>query len=75
MRNTNHPPRRCYLSMYWATKDGQANEHYALAHTVMDTLVKGGMTEQQAKDAVEALWQGGRDEGYEDGRYDSDTDN
>jgi len=46
--------------MYWAATTKEANSHYEHAHQVMDTLVKGGMTEQQAKDAVEQLWYGGR---------------
>lgn len=75
MRNANPPPRRCYLSMYWATKDAEVAAHYDHAHLVMDALIKGGMTEARAKAAVERLWQDGRDHGYEDGRYGSDPDN
>jgi len=60
VKNSTPAPRRCFLSMYWAATTKEANSHYEHAHQVMDTLVKGGMTEQQAKDAVEQLWYGGR---------------
>lgn len=37
----------------------------------MDTLIKGGFSEAQAKTAVQDLWSSGRSEGYEDATYDS----
>ena len=70
MRNTNPPPRRCYLSMHWTTPDAQVNAHYAFAHDVMDSLVKAGHSEADAKAIVEQLWSSGRAEGYEDAMYD-----
>lgn len=71
MKNTNPPPRRCYLSMYWAATASEVQAHYDHAHSVMDALIKGGMKEAEAKAAVEALWSGGRQHGYDDATYDA----
>ena len=63
--------RRCSLSVYWGARDEEVNDAYNHAHLVMDTLIKGGMTEQQAKEAVEKLWSNGHNNGYLDGCFDS----
>lgn len=57
--------------MHWRTHDQEIDAHYDHAHSVMDILIKGGMDEKQAKEAVERLWARGRAEGYEDAMYDA----
>lgn len=70
MKNTTPSPRRCYLSMFWKTRDTEVGMHYETAHLIMDALIKGGKTEAEAKVAVEYLWNKGRTQGYDDARYD-----
>lgn len=61
--------------MHWAATDTEVEKHYDTAHSIMDALIKGGLTEVQARQAVEDLWDGGRQHGYDDGCYDSTNDN
>ena len=57
--------------MYWAATAAEVQAQYDHAHLVMDTLIKGGMTEHQAKESVEVLWNFGRQHGYDDATYDA----
>jgi hypothetical protein len=61
--------------MFWGTPNEEVQKMYDEAHLVMDTLVRGGMTELEAKSAIERLWVNARFQGYEDGSYDSASEN
>lgn len=73
MNNTSPPPRRCYLSMFWNTDETEVNKHYETVHAVMDALIKGGKTEQEAQTMVEYLWSEGRKQGYDDAEFDANA--
>jgi len=65
MRNKNPPPRRCWLSTFWKNSQAEDTAYYELAHRAMDAMVKGGMTEEEARSHVQLLWSGG----YENGAW------
>jgi hypothetical protein len=70
MKNSNPPPRRCYLSFYWKEHESTVNDTYARAETMIDVLMAAGWTEAHAKQEVENLFSTGRRQGYDDAIFD-----
>jgi polyhydroxyalkanoate synthesis regulator phasin len=63
--------RRCNLKTYWDNSKATDDQYYETAHRAMDAMVKGGMSEDEAKKLVEALWTGGHENGQWEEAYES----
>lgn len=60
-----------YLDFYHGTTQDEHAMIRANAIFVYSKLIQGGMSIKDAKDAVELLYQDGRNQGYQDGTSDA----
>jgi len=71
MKNPRTPVFRTSLDHFWNERENFKLANHERAETIMDALIKGGLTPAAAKTEVEFLWAGGRAQGYMDAQYDS----
>lgn len=59
-----------YLEFFWKTKDSAKQAFFDQADQAFSAMVKGGMSEADAKHMVEQLWKSGYSHGYDEAAYD-----
>ncbi len=59
-----------YLDFHWRTREPEKQAHFEFADRAYDALVKGGMSEKEAKETIEQLWSGGYRQGYDESAFD-----
>ena len=59
-----------YLDFFWKTKDAEKQVFFDQADQAFNAMVKGGMSEADAKDLIEKMWSGGYTQGYDSATYD-----
>lgn len=59
-----------YLDFHWRTKEPEKKVHFELADRAFETLVKGGMSQKEAKETIEQLWSNGYRQGYDESAFD-----
>lgn len=64
-----------YLDFFWKTPADEKAKIRANALFVYSKLVQGGMSVEDAKNAVELLYEAGRNQGYQDGEADASVHN